>query len=134
MAQTITNLATRPDGFVASPPIARVTVADQSASTSTQDLGVAGLQFARARIRLKTFTGGTTPMLTFQLQVDNDSGFASPEVIAVSGTFTTVSGADAINCDIAGWSNTGFQYAKLVLAYASGSGGTISYDAIIEAC
>jgi hypothetical protein len=132
MAQTITNLALRNAGFVASPPVARLTAADLTATSGVLDLGVADLKNIRLRLRLKTFSG-STPVASISLHVDNAVAMDSVEVVHTTGNFGVTSGADAYLFDIEAWSNTGFRYAKIVLNTVSGTGHTYAYDYVIEA-
>lgn len=112
-------------------PVARVTLADQTGLTAVQNMGVANLQAVRVRIRAKSL-GGTSPTVKFAVEVDDAAAMGSPEVVAMSGVFEPVTGAVSWQCDLVGWSDTGFQYVR-IRPILTGTSPTVTYDAIIEA-
>lgn len=116
MAQSITNKAPFPS-TVLGIPVCHTELADQAATTAVTNTGVAGLQFARARVRIKTL--GTivvgTDTITVTLQVGTGSGLTNPQNIA-SVSITTQTGDTEYCFDLDGWSQTGFQSWKVLFS------------------
>lgn len=133
MPFAISNTATKAvDPQFRELPVARVQLADQSAVTAAQNMGVAGLRYVRVRIRNKAL-GGTNPTVRFAVEVSTTAAMSSFELVAMSGVGEiTAGGMTTINFDLTGWSDTGFQYVR-IRPILSGTSPSCTFDAIIEA-
>ena len=130
MAQSITNTATFPY-VIPGIPAAHVSLADQTGTTGVQNSAIVGLQFARCRVRVKTF-GTLTAADTFRatLQVGTGAAITGPVNIA-QATITVETGDAEITFDLDGWSQTGFQSWKVIFTAASSH--TFTADLVFDA-
>lgn len=125
MAFAITNLTEfAPDAIGQS---ARVTLADQTADTAAQDMGVANLKWLKIRIVAKSGIANTETF-SYVLRVDTVVGMTSPELIYVSPTYTAITGDAKVTMEGYGFSEDGFQFVNLDVTNA----GTWTFD--VELC
>lgn len=106
----------------------RTKYADQTATTSVTNTGIAGLRFARVRVSVKTFgtlTAGDTFRAT--LQVGTSTAITSPENICqYNGVVET--GDVALEFEMFGTSQNGFQSFKVIFTAGSGHSFTADVD------
>jgi|SRR6266850_1213967 len=127
MAFALTNkvYATPDDTFQ---PKCHFELADQTAA-STKDTTIAGLKWFRVRILVKSGLTNAQAVL-FSVRVGTGSGLTSPELVAVSPTYTFVTGDTNLCWDYVGYSQTGFQSFSVT---PTNTGGTASYDVMFDA-
>ncbi len=111
-------------------PGAHNELADQTATTSTQNTGIVGLKWIRAKVYVKTF-GTLTAADTFRatLQVGTGTGITNPENVAqYNGVVET--GDVALEFELLGSSQAGFQSYKVI--FTAGSSHSFTADVIVE--
>ena len=128
MAFELTNKAQFDRRAPGQPGVLHYELADQDASGTLTDTGVAGCKFIRARIMVKSGLSSTNTA-AFSIAVDNAAGGTSPERVAWADEAAFVTGDTNLTFDLWGWSNTGFRAFKIT---GTDSGGTMAYDAIVD--
>lgn len=132
MAFSITNknFGDQPSTWL---PQAHKELADQTATTSAVDTGVAGLRWARVRIWVKTLgTFAAADTYRFTLQVGTGSAITGP-VDLVSYASTAETGMTLLAADMLGAHPllTGFQSWKLIVTI--GSSHSLTFDVLFDA-
>lgn len=136
-AFSITNkiFATRDAAWI---PAAHAELADLTLATAsstvtsaTQNTGIVGLKWIRARAKLKTLgnlAAGET--LTMQIQAGTGAAITSPVQIASAYTIM-LTGDTGILLEAIGWSDAGFQSYAVTLS-SSGTSRTSVIDVIVD--
>lgn len=107
---------------------AQVQLADKTVVTA-QNMGVAGLQYIKGRIKVKSgLTNGNT--IAFTVRVDDVVGMTSPELVCTIPAYTFATNDVSLNIDFEGWSDTGFQFVTVTFTNV---GGAAVADVILEA-
>ena len=129
MAFSLTNFKNfSPDAEEVRTAVQHFELADQVAAGTLTDTTVAGWQFIRVRLVVKSGLANTNSF-SFQVAVDNDAALASPEKVAFQPAMVFVTNDTTLNTEVYGVSQTGFRYFKII---GTDSGGTAVYDAIVD--
>ena len=128
MAFAIVNKSQQNINAPGQPGVLHYELADQGAAGTETNTGVVGLKFIRVRLMVKSGLANTNSF-AFQVAVDNNASMASPEKVAYQPAMVFVTNDTNLCTEVIGWSQTGFQYFKIV---GTDSGGTAVYDAIVD--
>ena len=137
MAQTITNKGFAPPAASFLPAAHNEALVDQTMvagtkTTTTKDTGVVGLKWIRVRALLKTLgdlVAGDTFVVT--VQVGTGAALTAPTQ-AAHRSVTMLTGDTAIQVDVLGWSNAGFQSYAITFS-SSGTSRTSVIDCMVDA-
>ena len=135
MAQSFTNPTKIAYNYNAVPiPAAHVELADQTVTTNgtlfaAQNHAVAGLQYIKARVRVKGIAVADNVGLV--LKVSTTSAMTSPETVAIMPTFAAAT-TDVIDAELMGFSQTGYQFSQISVVGLTATAHTITADVIMD--
>ena len=104
-----------------------VELADQTA-VSAQNTAIVGLKFIRVRVMIKSGMANTNTAL-FVVRVGTGAAVTGPEIVAVSPTYTWLTGDTNLTWEGYGYSQTGFQSFKIDVTNGT---GTASFDVMVD--
>lgn len=121
----VNKVTTFPTEFI---PLVHVELADQTADTVAQDMGVVGLKFLRGRIVAKSGIAATE-LFSVIIRVDDVVGMTSAEVVYQSTAYTAIANDVKYVLDFYCTSDDGFRFVNVDVTNA----GTWTFDLILDA-